>query len=188
MDRKRPGNTLLFCNPGRNLLKVLCPIPHDSSVIESCDFCWAGMLLPVSIALVVSDPTGSAAPLIGRLLFEANRGLSIMQLGLALSVLLLMKYLHLRWKNFGFGILLGFGIYALIVTSEFILVGLNNGRLLVAVLTICGPSYCFAVLTWIYYALQPQSAPVATQSLQSKELEQWDQTLSRLLGWGTTSL
>lgn len=122
-------------------------------------------------------------------LMMVDRGLTFIQLGLALTLLLLAKCLDLRWNNFGFGIVLGYGIGALISMAGEATAGLFStwGSVPAVMDNIAGSSYCFTVLTWIYYALRPEVSYNPVPPLQSKELEQWDQTLSRMLGWATPS-
>jgi hypothetical protein len=125
-------------------------------------------------------------------LMAFDRCLVFLHLGLALALLLLIRYLHLGWNSFRFGIVLGYGLLVTLYLSDFVLAGKffhdRLGYAMWVTNAISGSGSCFAILTWIYYALQPEASPAGVPPLQSKELEQWDRTLSRLLGWGTTSL
>jgi hypothetical protein len=156
-------------------------LARTSLILSSC------VLLPLALAFGRAETQTSGASVLIRLIVETLRTLYVMQLGTVLVFLVFAKYLRIRWKSFEFGIILGFGIEALLSTPVHTLMGFYGRRLPSFVTTIAGPSYCFVVLTWIYYALQPEDSLTAMPPVQSQELEQWDHSLSRLLGWQTTS-
>jgi len=116
-----------------------------------------------------------------------DRCLRVIQLGLILVLFALSRYLHLRWKNFVFGIALGFGFYALMSLATSV-IRAHYGQMLAGTMNVVGDgSYCLSVLIWLVYALQPEVATIPVVSLPSHELEKWDLALSRLLGYPTSS-
>ena len=111
----------------------------------------------------------------------AERSVRILQLGLILALFAITRYLHLRWKNYLFGIALGFGFYAVCVLTELV-VRMTYGQLVMAWGNLLeGTGYCVAVVIWATYILQRDVAAIPIVSLPSQELEQWDATLSNML-------
>ncbi len=111
----------------------------------------------------------------------AERSLRIVQLGLIFALLIISRYLHLRWKNYLFGIAIGFGFYALMVLAG-LTVRMYYGESVANLEnTLQGTAYCAAVLIWSVYALQPDVVNVPIMALPSHELEKWDQALNQLL-------
>ena len=114
-------------------------------------------------------------------LMVADRGVRILQLGLILTLFAITRYLHLRWKNYLFGIALGFGFYA-VTALAVLVVRMTYGQPVMTVTNLLeGTGYCVAVLIWATYVLQPEAATVPIVSLPSHELEQWDATLKKIL-------
>lgn len=111
----------------------------------------------------------------------AERSVRILQLGLTLALFAITRYLHLRWKNYLFGIALGFGFYAM-TTLAVLVIRMTYGQP-VMVLTnyLWGTGYCVAVLIWAVYVLQPEVVNIPIASLPSHELEQWDASLKKIL-------
>ena len=111
----------------------------------------------------------------------AERSVRILQLGLILALFVITRYLHLHWKNYLFGIALGFGFYA-VTTLAVLVVRMTYGQPVMVVTNLLwGTGYCIAVLIWTAYVLQPDAATVPIVSLPSHELEKWDETLKRML-------
>jgi hypothetical protein len=110
-----------------------------------------------------------------------ERSVRILQLGLILALFAITRYLHLRWKNYLFGIALGFGFYAVTVLAVLV-VRMTYGQSVMAISNLLeGTGYCVAVLIWATYTLQPDVATVPIVSLPSHELEKWDESLKNLL-------
>ncbi len=111
----------------------------------------------------------------------AERSIRILQLGLILALFAITRYLHLRWKNYLFGIALGFGFYAVTVLAVLV-VRMTYGEPVMKWASLLeGTGYCVAVLIWAVYVLQPEAATVPIVSLPSHALEQWDATLKLVL-------
>lgn len=111
----------------------------------------------------------------------AERSVRILQLGLILALFAITRYLHLRWKNYLFGIALGFGFYAVTVLAVLV-VRMTYGQTAMAWGSLLeGTGYCVAVLIWTTYVLQPDAVTVPIVSLPSHQLEQWDAALKSIL-------
>lgn len=145
-------------------------------------FLWSGLTL-LAIGLIVASfrQVNMALP-IAKVFFIMERSIRIIQLGLILVLLGLSKYLHLRWKNYLFGIALGFGFYALMALTGLTLMMYYGHHVAQAIDTLLGTAYCGAVVVWTFYVLQPDVVTVPIVSLPSHELERWDRALSQLLG------
>ncbi|MGZ4814946.1 MAG: hypothetical protein ACXVZV_06040 [Terriglobales bacterium] len=144
-------------------------------------FTWAAVLLvALSGGLLFYQHTEYSGPLLTFLLVT-ERSVRVVQLGLILVLFAITKYLHLRWRNYLFGIALGFGFYALI-TLVVLVVRMTYGKpVMVMADLVWGTAYCAAVLIWTMYVLQPEVAKVPIVSLPSHELEKWDEALKTLL-------
>ena len=145
-------------------------------------FLWSALAF-VAIGLLVATfrQVNLVLPIV-KIFFIMERSVRIIQLGLILVLLGLSKYLHLRWKNYLFGIALGFGFYALMALTGLTVLMYYGHLVGVFVDTLLGTAYCGAVVVWTCYILQPDAVSVPIVSLPSHELERWDQALSQLLG------
>ena len=110
-----------------------------------------------------------------------ERSIRVIQLGLILTLFGLSKYLHLRWKNYLFGIALGFGFYALLALTG-LTIRMYYGKLVfVWEDSLLGTAYCLALAIWTFYVLQTDAIKIPIVPLPSHELERWDEALARLL-------
>jgi len=143
---------------------------------------WSALLLTVIGAiLTLYRQVAFTEPLL-TVFMVAERSVRIVQLGLILCLFALSRYLHLRWKNYIFGVSLGFGFYALVVLAG-LTVRMFYGRPIAQIENILqGTAYCIALMIWSYYVLQPDVVKIPIVSLPSVELERWDHALSELLG------
>jgi len=116
-----------------------------------------------------------------------ERFVRIVQLGLIMSLLSLANYLHLRWRNFQFGVALGFGAYAVLMLTSNVLRAYYGQLVAGSLFAIENACYSLIISVWLFYALQPEAATIPIVSLPSHELEKWDLALSRLLGHTTSS-
>lgn len=153
------------------------------------DVVWGSAIILLALAAIsvtLFHQVNYTTPVVTALLM-LQRSLRFVQLGLILSLFAVSKYLHLRWRNFMFGIALGFGLHALMVLTGNIVRAYYGQMLAGAVGVLWASEYCVAVVLWIGYALQPDLAVASVISLPSHELEKWDLALSRLLGHTTSS-
>jgi hypothetical protein len=114
-------------------------------------------------------------------LLVLDRTLRAVELGLVLVLFALAKYLHLRWKNLSFGIILGIGFFAMMDLAGNIARAYYGKLIAGNVRALEGASYWVTVIIWIFYVLQPDVVRISNVSLPSPELERWDRVLSQLL-------
>lgn len=149
---------------------------------------WTATVIFVLAALTVTffHQVNYTTPLLTALLMM-QRSLAVVQLGVVLGLFAVSGYLHLRWRNFIFGIALGFGFHALMTLLGNI-IRVQYGQMLAGTVGVFEASeYCFAVVIWLCYTLQPDIAAVPVVNVPSHELEQWDLALTRLLRYPQSS-
>lgn len=144
-------------------------------------FISAAMILTVASAVFLLFRHAEYSPPLLTIFMVAERSVRILQLGLILALFAITRYLHLRWKNYLFGIALGFGFYAVTVLAVLV-VRMTYGQPVMAWANLSeGTGYCVAVFIWTAYVLQPEVATVPIVSLPSHELERWDESLKAIL-------
>jgi hypothetical protein len=140
----------------------------------------AGLVTIVSAIFLHFDRVEYTVPVL-TIVLVAERSVRILQLGLIFALFAITGYLHLRWKNYLFGIALGFGFYAT-TTLAVLVVRMTYGQPVMLISGLLwGTGYCVAVLIWAVYVLQPDVATVPIVSLPSHQLEQWDESLKKIL-------
>src|SRR5438477_5928795 len=73
---------------------------------------WSTVLLMIAAVLLVAYSTGTNLDRVSLVLVVVNRTANIMQVGLLVLLLLLVKYLHLSWSTYVFPMAVGLGLYA----------------------------------------------------------------------------
>jgi hypothetical protein len=144
-------------------------------------FRWVGLVLLVvglwvAIAGPSNEPTWAMAGAV-----VAERSINVVQCGLLVLLFLFASYFALTWRNYVFGIALGFGVIATI-------------ELLASALATQSPffanaifgllprvSYDLAVVIWAAYLLSPEPSRAELKALPQHELERWNQELLELL-------
>lgn len=116
-----------------------------------------------------------------------ERSVKLLQLGLIMCLFALTKYLHLRWRNFHFGVALGLGFFALITLADNVVRAYYGKMVAGSLFAVENACYCLTIVIWLVYALQPDAGKIPIVSLPSHELEKWDLALSRFLGHSTSS-
>lgn len=145
-------------------------------------FRWATALLMIAAVLLVAYSTGTNLDRVSLVLVVVNRAVDIMQVGLLVLLLLLVKYLRLSWSTFVFPIALGLGLYASAMLVNTALQA-RFGAFFDGVLTgqIEHGAYTCSVLVWLTGLLLPQPAAKHIQPPAIHELEDWNAALQRLL-------
>jgi hypothetical protein len=142
---------------------------------------WVGLAL-LAVALWVgiagprNEPTWAIAGAV-----VAERSINVVQCGLLVLLFLFASYFALTWRNYVFGIALGFGVIATI-------------ELLASALATQAPffangifgllpriSYDLAVIIWVAYLLAPEPSRAELKVLPQHELEKWNHELLELL-------
>jgi hypothetical protein len=142
-------------------------------------FRWATLVLLLVAAILAfsnSDPSN------GRwitAILSLERSVLVMQAGMLLFLMLFASRLGMTWKHHGFGVSLGFGIYAsgqLVISTLFSQLGApfaSAYTLLQSVL------YAAMVTIWLVYLASPEPARVAVEALFAPKpvLERWNDVL-----------
>ncbi len=143
-------------------------------------FRWATViLLLIGVALAGSHGSGSDGFLL--VVPILDRTVSLMQCGLLMFLFLFSRYFALSWRNYAFGIALGFGILA---SSELANSAIRSqiavGSYLLDSLGMAAYHCC--VLIWIFYLVAPERTSYRRPiQLPEQDLEVWNQELQRLL-------
>jgi hypothetical protein len=143
-------------------------------------FRWATIvLLLIGVALAGTHGSGPDGFLV--IVPTLDRTVSLLQCGLLMFLFVFSRYFALSWRNYAFGIALGFGINASwelantairsqIVTGSYLLDGLGMAI------------YHACVLIWIFYLVAPARSAIRTpKKLPEDNLEVWNEELQRLL-------
>ena len=108
------------------------------------------------------------------------RGVRVLQVILLLSLIALSSVLRISWRDQGFGIMLGFGVF---VSLELAVVAVRAyaGESAEALLRIMSPaSFLGAQLVWAYYATRSVPAMVAS-AVPAATAESWNQAMQEFL-------
>jgi hypothetical protein len=143
---------------------------------------WSTVLLMISAVLLVAYSTGTHLDRVSLVLVVVNRTVNIMQVGLLVLLLLLVKYLHLAGSTYVFPIALGLGLYASAMLVNTALQA-HFGAYFNGLLTthIEHGAYTCCVLVWLTGLLLPQPAAKQIEAPAIPELEDWNAALQRLL-------
>jgi hypothetical protein len=143
-------------------------------------FRWATIiLLLIGVALAGTHGNGPDGFLL--IVPILDRTVSLMQCGLLLFLFLFSRYFALSWRNYAFGIALGFGILAsLELANSAIRSQIAAGSYLLDNLGMA--TYHCCVIIWICYLVTPERSTYRTpRKLPQDDLEVWNRELQRLL-------
>lgn len=145
-------------------------------------FRWSTAVLMVVAVVVVAQSTGPTLNYLSTGIIVIDRAVNIMQLGLLVLLVLLVKYLRLTWSTYVFPIAVGLGLYssAMLVVAAF---KAHYGMYFQPVLSghIDRISYTCSTLVWFTALLLPERAVKPIEPPVSAELEGWNAALQRLL-------
>jgi hypothetical protein len=144
-------------------------------------FRWAlAILVVLAFVAAMSAPSESTPGLIAAVV-SLERSVRIVQCGLLLLLFIFASALSISWRNYVFGIALGFGIYAAI---ELILVStrLQAGSVLDHVFVFLKPAaYVIAILVWSFYLALPVPSPAPSSFKQNDLLSDWNTAILGML-------
>jgi hypothetical protein len=143
-------------------------------------FQWTALvLLLVAVILAFLNGT-SGETAIMNIILSFERSILVMQAGMLLFLMLFSSRLGLTWKHHGFGIALGFGIYALAqLTVNSVRAQLGpNFNSTYSLLQSC--FYALAVVIWTLYLIWPEPARVTAEAAFAPKpvLDRWNEVLS----------
>ena len=111
------------------------------------------------------------------------------QCGLLIALLVFFRYLRLSSRNYGFGIVVGLGIFATVDLATSAVLLMESGKvpfeqqgilqLNMTVISMAG--YLVSVLIWLGYSLFPQPAPELTVRISQHDLDSWNEEMQRFL-------
>jgi hypothetical protein len=149
--------------------------------------CATVILLLIGVALASTHGSGSDGFLL--IVPILDRTVRFMQCGLLLFLFLFSRYFGISWRNYAFGIALGFGILASLELVDYAIRSqIVAGSYLLDYLGMA--TYHCSVLIWIFYLVakepqEPSEPPKPRDRIEKKlpehDLEAWNQDLERLL-------
>lgn len=116
-----------------------------------------------------------------RLMLSLVRSVRIIQVGLIVTLFALSSYFGLSWKNYLFGIALGFGLYASADLACVAYVAEFGAEMAWRVTIIDQVSFFATLVIWMGY-IRSAEPWVCFSVPENHELERWDALLARLLG------
>src|SRR5579864_5390358 len=144
-------------------------------------FRWVGVFLILAgIAVAVAGPSNEPTWAIQGALVT-QRSIDVVQCGLLVLLFLFASYFALTWRNYVFGIALGFGVMA---SVELLAAALATQFLSVsdAVLnSLPRIAYAVATIIWVIYLARPEPSRPNLTALPQHDLEKWNQELLELL-------
>ncbi len=144
-------------------------------------FRWVGVvLLVIAIGVAIAGPSNEPVWAVAGAVV-AERSINVVQCGLLVLLFLFASYFALTWRNYVFGIALGFGVIAAVellasaLATQSALFASGVFNLLPRL------SYDLAVIIWVAYLVSPEPSRVELKALPQHDLEKWNQELLQLL-------
>jgi hypothetical protein len=150
---------------------------HTLKDLGSVLFRWGALvMLLVAIVVAASTPASAEGPLVQSVL-TVQRCVRVIQVGLVLFLLVFSRYLGVNWKQYSFGISLGFGAFACV---EMLVVALHTaGYITPAGASLANTiSYDVCILIWLGYVSLKKTARVPTTNLLTTQ--RWEQSLNEI--------
>ena len=143
-------------------------------------FRWATIIL-LLIGVALASTHGSSPDQFFVIVPTLCRTVGLMQCGLLMFLFLFSRYFALSWRNYAYGIALGFGILASLELADYAIRSqIVAGSYLLDYLGMA--TYHCCVLIWIFYLLAPEPKTYRMQKkLPEHDLEVWNEELQRLL-------
>ena len=145
-------------------------------------FRWSTALLMVVAVVLVAKSTGPTLNYLSVGIIVIDRAVDIMQVGLLVLLVLLVKYLRLTWSTYILPIAVGLGLYSsvMMVMAAF---QAHYGMYFQPVLFdhIDRISYTGSTIVWFAALLLPERAPKQIEPPASANLESWNAALQRLI-------
>jgi hypothetical protein len=145
-------------------------------------FRWSTVSLMVVAVVLVASSTGPSLNYLSVGIIVINRAVDIMQVGLLVLLVLLVKYLRLTWSTYVFPIAVGLGAYSstlLMMAAFHAHYGMYSQTALLS--HIDRVTYTCCTVVWFTALLQPARAQKPIEPPVSAELESWNAALQRLL-------
>ncbi|HTM89315.1 MAG TPA: hypothetical protein VL155_14005 [Terriglobales bacterium] len=143
---------------------------------------WVGVILILAgIGVALAGPSNEPIWAVqGALVIQ--RSIDVVQCGLLVVLFLAASYFALTWRNYVFGIALGFGVIA---TMELLAsaIAAQSSPVVSGVILNSVPrvAYGMGTIIWIVYLALPEPSRLEIKLLPQHDLEKWNQELLQLL-------
>jgi hypothetical protein len=144
-------------------------------------FRWAAVLLLVAaiVAAVAGPAFNPDFALQGALVLE--RSIDVVQCGLLLLLFLFASYFALNWRNYVFGIALGFAVMASVELLAAALATQFGSFSYMILNSLPQIGYIAANIIWVAYLVSSEPPRPGPTALLQHDLEKWNQELLELL-------
>jgi hypothetical protein len=145
-------------------------------------FRWSTVLLMVVAVVLVAYSTGANLDRLSVVSIVIDRAVDIMQVGLLVVLLLLVKYLRLTWSTYVLPIAVGLGLYSstmLVMAALHAHYGMYYKPILFG--HIEHVYYTCSTLVWFTALLMTERAVNQIEPPPAAELETWNTAVARLL-------
>jgi len=144
-------------------------------------FRWALLiLLGVAVVMASASPGTDTVRIVAGVLL-AERSAEVVRVGLLLFLFLFASYLGLKWRDYAFGISLGFGLYGSVALAAVAMRG-HAGSVATSVVSLVNSlAYTCALLVWVSYLLRPVAEAQPAARVPKHDLEKWNQALLEIL-------
>ena len=145
-------------------------------------FRWSTILLMVVAVVVVAKSTGPTLNYLSVGIIVIDRAVAIMQVGLLVLLVLLVKYLRLTWSSYVLPIAVGLGLYSSMMLMMAALHAHYGMYFQSALLShVDRITYTGSTVVWFVALLLPERAPKQVEPPVNADLETWNAALQRLL-------
>jgi hypothetical protein len=155
---------------------------HSLKDLGTVLFKWAALVMVlVAIVVAASSSVSTDGPLVESVI-TVQRCVRVIQVGLVLLLLVFSKYVGVSWRQFSFGVSLGFGTFALI---ELLVVALHGSdRVSQAAGDFANmATYNLCIAVWLAYSVMKSPAREAVNTLLASQ--RWDYSLGDIQHPGT---
>lgn len=145
-------------------------------------FRWVVILLAVAaIGVAVVGPSNQPSFAVTGAVV-AERSIDVMQCGMLVLLFLFASYFALTWRNYVFGIALGFGVIASMELLAAAVASQSSDSISGFILnSLPRIAFDFAGIIWIMYLASPEPSGGELKALPQHDLEKWNQELLELL-------
>jgi hypothetical protein len=147
---------------------------HALKDLGSVIFKWAALvMLLVAVVVAAASAASAEGPWVESVL-TVQRCVRVIQVGLILFLLVFSKYVGVSWRQYSFGVSLGFGSFALV---ELLVIALHaSGRASQSTANLANTiAYNVSILVWLTYSALKSPAREAVNTLLTSQ--RWDHSL-----------
>jgi hypothetical protein len=142
------------------------------------------LLVLIAVAILIAPNSGpSGFEKLVSSLFIVQRSILFVQAGLIFFLILTSRLFGLTWRNYVFGVALGFGALACVAGLGIALRSRVPARVDDWLETVVPFGYILGVAVWVYYMLMPSSTSEVDRSqIDASPLKAWNRALEGMLG------